>query len=85
MNQETVKAILTIIVTAAVNVANILGYALDADAVVNAVLTVFSFVCIVYSWWFNQNVTPEAQQAQLVLNKLKNEKKAVQMKEEDDA
>ena len=83
MNQETVKAILTIVVTAAVNVANILGYALDADAVVNAVLTVFSFACIVISWWFNQNVTEQAQAAQIVLNKLKNEKKAVKLKEND--
>ena len=83
MNQETVKAILTIVVTAAVNIANILGYAMDADAVVNAVLTIFSFACIVYSWWFNQNVTEQAQAAQIVLNKLKNEKKAVKMRERD--
>ena len=76
MNQETVKAILTIIVTAAVNIANILGYALDMDTVLNAVLSVFAFACIVWSWWFNQNVTPEAQAAQLVLNQLKAEKKA---------
>ena len=75
MNKETVKAILTIIVTAAVNIANILGYALDMDTVLNAVLSVFSFACIVYSWWFNQNVTPEAQQAQLLLNQLKREKR----------
>ena len=85
MNKETLKAILTIIVTAAVNIANILGYALDVDTVLNAVLTVFSFACIVYSWWFNQNVTLEAQQAQLVLNQLKNEKRALRMKERDDA
>ncbi|MBR3158460.1 MAG: hypothetical protein IKF14_05070 [Atopobiaceae bacterium] len=76
MNTERIKAILTIIVTAAVNVANILGYALDMDAVLNCVLTIFSFICIMYSWWFNQNVTDEAQQAQLVLNELKAAKKA---------
>ena len=76
MNIERVKAILTIIVTAAVNIANILGYAYDLDAILNAVLTIFSFVCILWSWWFNQNVTDEAQQAQLVLNELKAAKKA---------
>lgn len=75
MNQETLKAIITIVVTALVNIANILGYALDMDTVLNAVLSVFAFACIVYSWWFNQNVTPEAQEAQLLLNKLKAEKK----------
>lgn len=76
MNTEKIKAILTIVVTAAVNIANILGYALDMDVILNGVLTVFSFVCIVYSWWFNQNVTPEAQQAQVLLRKLKAEKRA---------
>lgn len=75
MNQETLKAIITIIVTALVNIANILGYALDMDTVLNAVLSVFAFACIVYSWWFNQNVTPEAQEAQLLLNELKAAKK----------
>ena len=83
MNKETLKAILTIIVTAAVNIANILGYALDMDTVLNAVLSVFSFACIVYSWWFNQNVTLEAQQAQLVLNQLKNEKRALKLRDKD--
>ena len=78
---EKTKAILTIVVTAAVNVANVLGYAQDADAWVNVVLSIASAVCIVYSWWFNQNVTPEAQQAQLVLNNLKNERRAAELKE----
>ena len=76
MNAERVKAILTIIVTAAVNIANILGYAYDLDAILNAVLTIFSFICILYSWWFNQNVTDEAQQAQLLLDDLKAAKRA---------
>jgi len=71
MNTERVKAILTIIVTAGVNIANILGYALDMDSILNAVLTIFSFICIVWSWWFNQNITDEAQQAQVYLNELK--------------
>ena len=82
MNQERIKAIITIVVTAAVNVANVLGYAWDLDPILNAVLSVFAFICIVYSWWKNQNVTEEAQAAQLVLNKLKNERKATQLKKE---
>lgn len=71
MNAERVKAILTIIVTAGVNIANILGYAYDLDSILNAVLTIFSFVCIAWSWWFNQNITDEAQRAQEFLNELK--------------
>lgn len=71
MNIERIKAILTIVITAAVNIANLYGYAIDAGQAVNAVLTFFSFACIIWSWWFNQNITPEAQQAQVFLNELK--------------
>lgn len=78
MNTERIKAILTIIVTAAVNIANVCGYALDADMWVNAVLSIFSVITIVYAWWKNQNVTEEAQEAQIYLNQLKAEKKAAQ-------
>ena len=79
---EKAKAILTIVVTAAVNVANVLGYAQDADAWVNVVLSIASAATILWSWWFNQNVTSEAQQAQLVLRQLKNERRALEMKGE---
>lgn len=68
---ERAKAILTIIVVAAVNVANVLGYALDADIWLNAALSILSAVSIIYTWWKNQNITPEAAQAQLLLNALK--------------
>ena len=79
---EKVKAILTIVVTAAVNIANVYGYAVDAEAWVNVALSVASAVTVLWSWWFNQNVTPEAQQAQLVLNNLKNERRALELKED---
>lgn len=80
---ERVKAIITIVITAALNIANLYGFAVDAGAVVNAVLTVLSFICIAWSWWKNQNVTQEAQTAQIYLNKLKLEKKAVKFKEQN--
>ena len=76
MNIERIKAIATIIVTAGVNIANICGYAMDAEPIVSGVLSVISFAAIIYSWWFNQNVTAEAQEAQKVLRMLKTEKKA---------
>ena len=79
---EKAKAILTIVVTAAVNIANVYGYAVDAEAWVNVALSVASAVTVLWSWWFNQCVTPEAQQAQLVLRQLKNEKKALELKED---
>ena len=79
---EKAKAILTIVVTAAVNIANVYGYAVDAEAWVNVALSVASAVTVAYAWWKNQNVTPEAQQAQLVLNNLKNERRALELKED---
>lgn len=81
---ERAKAIITIVITAVLNIANLYGFAVDAGAVVNAVLTVLSFICIAWSWWKNQNVTQEAQTAQIYLNKLKLEKKAVKFKEQND-
>lgn len=80
---ERTKAIITIVITAAVNIANLYGFAVDAGAVVNAVLTILSFIAIGWSWWKNQNVTQEAQTAQIYLNKLKLEKKAVKFKEQN--
>ena len=81
---ERTKAIITIVITAVLNSANLYGFAVDAGAVVNAVLTVLSFICIAWSWWKNQNVTQEAQTAQIYLNKLKLEKKAVKFREQND-
>ena len=81
---ERTKAIITIVITAVLNIANLYGFAVDAGAVVNAVLTVLSFICIAWSWWKNQNVTYEAQTAQIYLNKLKLEKKAVKVREQSD-
>ena len=71
MQAERIKAIITIVVTAAVNIANVCGYALDLDPILNGVLSVFSFACIVYAWWKNQNVTEEAIIAQGYLDELK--------------
>lgn len=82
---ERTKAIITIVITAVLNIANLYGFAVDAGAVVNAVLTVLSFICIAWSWWKNQNVTQEAQTAQIYLNKLKLEKKAVKFRESRNA
>ena len=71
MNTERLKAILTIIVTAVVNILNVYGYAVDADMWVNVALSIVSAITIIYAWWKNQNVTEQAQAAQLFLNDLK--------------
>lgn len=71
MNLEQAKAIITIIVTAIVNIANVCGFAMDADTWINVALSILSAATILYSWWKNQNFTPEAQRAQEYLNMLK--------------
>jgi hypothetical protein len=76
MNMERTKAIVTIVVTAAVNVANVCGYALDADQWVNVALSVLSAIAILYSWWKNQNVTESAQKAQIYLDELRSKEDA---------
>ena len=71
MDFEKAKAIATIVITAIINVANVCGYAMDADMWVNAALSVLSAASIIYAWWKNQNVTQEAQIAQMFLDDLK--------------
>lgn len=73
---EKAKAIATLVIVCAVNVCNVLGYAIDAEPWVNAVTSVLSAISIAYAWWFNQNVTPEAAQAQVLLDALKAAKHA---------
>lgn len=77
MNVERAKAIITIIVTAVVNIANIYGYAVDAEAWINVALSILSAICIAWSWWKNQNITYAAQQGQLVVDQIKNEQRAL--------
>ena len=81
MNIEQVKAFATLLVTVALNVANVAGYALNFDTWYNAVFGVLAVASLAWSWWKNQNVTEAAQQAQLVLDHLKAEKRAEKLKE----
>lgn len=85
MNMERLKAILTIIVVAIVNVLNVMGYAMDAEPYVNAITSVMSAISIAYAWWKNQNVTDEAQQAQAVLDYLKAERKAIHARDDNES
>lgn len=73
---ERAKAIATLVIVCAVNVANVLGYAVDAEPWVNAATSVLSAAAIAYAWWKNQNVTAEAAQAQVLLDALKAAKHA---------
>lgn len=68
---ERIKAIVTIVITAAVNIANIYGYAIDAEPLVTGALSILSFITIIWSWWKNQNVTDAAVKAQAYLDGMK--------------
>lgn len=72
---ERAKAIVTLVIVCAVNIANVMGYAVDAEAWVNVALSVLSAISIIYAWWKNQNVTEQAVKAQVFLNALKREAK----------
>ena len=71
MNAQSLKALVTLAVTVALNIANAAGYALDFGTVYNVVFGVASVVSVAYAWWKNQNVTLAAQQAQEYLDELK--------------
>ena len=73
---ERAKAIITIAVTAAVSIANIYGFAIDAEAWVNVCLSILQAVCIGYTWWKNHNITVEAIQGQHVIDELKAQRRA---------
>ena len=75
MNAESLKAIVTLLVTVALNVANVFGYALDFDMWYQVVFSVASLAAVAWAWWKNQNVTHAAQQAQEYLDELKAKEK----------
>lgn len=71
MNAESLKVIVTLAVTVALNAANAAGYALDADLWFNVLFSLASAASVAYAWWRNQNVTEAAQKAQEYLDALK--------------
>ena len=58
------NAIIRIVITAAVNIVNLYGFSVDADALVTAATTAASFATIAWAWWKNNNVTQAASQIQ---------------------
>jgi len=79
MKEETItriKAIITLVVMFIASLLDLYGVKIDADATIQAVLVIFNAVTIVWGWWYNQNMTSEAQAAQTFLKQLKSEKKA---------
>ncbi len=71
MNAQSLKAIVTLAVTCALNIANAAGFAFDYGTVFNVVFSIASLAAVAWCWWKNMNVTEAAQQAQEYLDELK--------------
>lgn len=76
VSKERLKAVITILVTAIVNILNVYGFAVDLDNATNVVLSILSALTVLYAWWKNQNITREAVAAQGFLKQLKADKEA---------
>lgn len=74
VSKERLKAVITILVTAVVNILNVYGFAVDLDNATNVVLSILSALTVLYAWWKNQNITREAVAAQGFLKQLKADK-----------
>jgi len=79
---ERTKAIISAIAVLIVNFAALWGVSLDYETWVNGLCAIAMLAASAWAIWKNHNFTPEAAQAQLVLNGLKNERKALELKED---
>lgn len=80
---ERVKAIISAIVIIIVNVAALLGFQIDDGATLtNALLAVAAVISWAWAIWKNHNFTPEAAEAQQLLDRLKKEHKEARSEKE---
>lgn len=82
---ETVKQIIKAVAVLIVFLLSLLGVTLDTEAVVTGVSGAVAFVTLCISIWENFNFTRASQQGQMVTDRIKNEQRALKMKENDNA
>lgn len=71
-NSQTVIAFIRLLASLAAGVAAAFGWTLDIDLWQNIVISAAAIGVFVYfSWWKNNNVTEAAQEAQLLLDEIK--------------
>ena len=71
-NAETWSAFARLAVTLIVSVATVFGWTLDANLILNILLSAGAICLMVRAlWWKNNNVTEAAQEAQLLLDEIK--------------
>lgn len=68
---ERAKAVASIAITAGANVANVVGFAVDAEPFVTAVTSVISAGAIVWCWWRNNNITEGAMVGDALTTEIK--------------
>lgn len=73
MNERT-KAIISAAVILTVNVLALFGVNVNQDVLASAAFAVAALAADVYAIWKNHNFTPEAAQAQRLLDELKAER-----------
>lgn len=75
LKTERIKSVVTIVITAIVNVLNVFGWAVDAQPYILAGTSLVSAGSIVWCWWFNQVWTKAALKGQETLNEEKAKEK----------
>jgi len=68
---EKTKATISTAIILAVNIAALFGVSLDQGMVANVVFGLITIATTIYAAWKNHNFTPEAAQAQRLLDELK--------------
>lgn len=84
MNTETIKTIASAVAIIVVNIANWAGYALDADMMVQMIMSVVALVALGWGIWKNHNFTAAAQEAQAYLDLIK-DRDGVDRSDEEEA
>ena len=82
---ERTKAIISAAVIIIVNVAAIYGISLDQGMLLNAICAIADLAAMLWAIWKNHNFTYAAAQGQLVVDNIKNEQRAMRLKERKDA
>ena len=81
---ERIKAIISASAILIVNVVSFWGISLNVNELTNALFAIAMLASTIWAIWKNHNFTFAAQQGQLVTNKLKNEQRAIKIKNEED-
>lgn len=82
---ERTKAVISAIVVILANVASLWGVSIDQGVWVNGLCAIATLAASIWAIWKNHNFTRAAQQGQLVTNRIKDEQRAVELKDGGDA